>query len=272
MNTRRWPDMRVRHPLPRHHSHTGGSVEVSADVDCALTLVTVRGSWSNALRRDVFVCLKKALGEHPTGLVVDLSALDDPHASGLTTWLTMSQVAGAMQPPVRIVACLPSATVLADRLHRLGGANFLPTFETVAEARAACLAGVPATDRVRLQLPPDPDTPALARNLVTEACGAWRLPDVLYPGRLVMSELAANAVEHARTQITVVVSRRGNGLHLVVRDRDPRLPRIIEPPTPPVDRWEVRGMGLRAVQAASAGWGALPCAEGKMVWATIRPR
>ena len=107
----------------------------------------------------------------------------------------------------------------------------------------------------------------------SEACAAWRLPAVLYPARLVMSELAANGVEHSGGPIGVVVARRGPALHLVVADRDPRLPHVIElAEAPPTRLWETRGQGLRTVRAAAAAWGALPTAEGKLVWATVRPR
>ena len=32
---------------------------------------------------------------------------------------------------------------------------------------------------------------------------------------------------------------------------------------------EQRGTGLRLVQATATAWGAMPCAVGKVVWATI---
>ncbi|WP_250038055.1 ATP-binding protein [Paractinoplanes maris] len=266
--------MGSRHSLGRHTARDdGGSVLVTADTDNAITVVAVRGVWGTALRRDTFVAVRKALGQHPSALILDLCELNDRHAAGAATWLTVSRVAGAMEPPVRVAACLPPRAALHGRLVRMGGPFFLPLFPDLAGAFAAVAAGGPITDRLRLALPRHPDTPALARNLVTDACGAWNLPEVLYRGRLVMSELAGNAVEHARTPITAIVVRRGAGLHLTVCDGDPCLPRMIDQTRePPGSLWDVRGQGLRTVQAASAAWGALPTREGKMVWATIRPR
>ncbi|MEV4343764.1 ATP-binding protein [Actinoplanes sp. NPDC049596] len=262
-----------RHPFARRIRTHDSGVAVTAEVDNAVTTVTVRGSWGRALSRDAFLALKRSLSGHPDAVIIDLCDLDDPHAASALTWITARRVADAMEPPVHVVACVPPGGVLADRLERLGAAYFLPTYPSHGLARAAVAAGRPLTDQRRLALPPEPDTPALARNLVTDACAAWRVPGgVLYPARLVMSELAGNAVEHARTPIVVVVLRRDDGLHLVVNDRDPRLPTLLPiPKEPPGDLWNTRGQGLRTVQAASAAWGALPTAEGKMVWATVFP-
>ncbi|MGK5682048.1 ATP-binding protein [Actinoplanes sp. URMC 104] len=245
---------------------------VTADWDTAVTVVTVRGPWGNPLRQETFTAIKKVLSEHPAAMIVDLCDLRDVRAVSVPTWLTVSQVAASMEPPVRAVGCLPRGSALGNRLDRLGARNFLPLFDDLAGAEAAVAAGGPVTDRLRIDLAPHPDSPALARNLVTEACGAWGLPEVLYPARLVMSELAANAVEHARTAFTALVLRRGAGVHLIVSDREPRMPRLVEAPhDPPGNLWDVRGQGLRTVQAAAAGWGALPTRDGKMVWATVRP-
>lgn len=264
--------MRVRHPFGRR-AVSPGAVTVTAEPDTSAAVVAVRGSWNRTLSKDAFLALKRCLSAQPEAVLIDLSGLADPHAASAATWMTAHRVGDAMSPPVQVVACLPPNAVLADRLGRLGAASLLPIFGTVAQARSALADRSPLTDRVRLVLPPDPDTPALARNLVTEACAAWRLPDVLHPGRLVMSELAGNAVEHARTPVTVVVTRRDSGLHLAVCDRDPTLPRLIAPPTaPPGNLWETRGQGLRTVRAAAASWGAMPTADGKIVWATVQPR
>jgi anti-sigma regulatory factor (Ser/Thr protein kinase) len=130
----------------------------------------------------------------------------------------------------------------------------------------------PGAEQLALTLAPDPDAPALARNLVGDACRAWRLPDLLHPGRLVMSELVTNAVEHARSTIRVELSRRVSGLRIAVSDASPVLPHLIDLAPPrrglPLDE---RGRGLRTVQAVATAWGAMPTANGKVVWATLRP-
>jgi len=120
-------------------------------------------------------------------------------------------------------------------------------------------------------LAPAPDTASLARTLVADACAAWHLRELLHPARWVMSELVLNAVEHAGTDLVVTITRCGNGLHLAVSDGDPRPPRLRTPARvrrgAPLDE---RGRGLRVVQAAAAGWGAVRTPTGKVVWAVIR--
>lgn len=263
--------MRARHPFGRRDDHSPGVVTVTAEVDIAVTTVAVCGRWNALLRRDAFLALRKSLSEHPAALMVDLTALADHQAVSVPTWMTARRVGDAMAPPVRVVSIIRPETALAERLERLGAAYFLPTFATEAEARIALADGRPLTDRARLLLPPRPDSPGLARNLVTETCAAWQLPRILYRGHLVISELVANAVVHARSPISVVVTRRGPGLHLAVCDRDPRLPRIIEERPDHLRRpGETSGRGLRIVAGAASAWGALPTRDGKVVWATIR--
>jgi anti-sigma regulatory factor (Ser/Thr protein kinase) len=85
-----------------------------------------------------------------------------------------------------------------------------------------------------------------------------------------MSELAGNAVEHARTEFVVTVSRDGAALHLAVRDGAAQYPRLIEPA--PLDQraqMSDRGRGLLLVHAVAAAWGAMPARGGKVVWATV---
>ena len=123
----------------------------------------------------------------------------------------------------------------------------------------------------RLWLAPEADSPSLSRALVADACHAWGLPGLLHPARLVMSELALNAVEHAGTDFVVTVNRCRSGLHLSVADGDRRLPRW-RPPRParagaPLDE---RGRGIRTVDATAWVWGVLPTATGKVVWAVLR--
>ncbi|MCA2213860.1 ATP-binding protein [Jidongwangia harbinensis] len=147
------------------------------------------------------------------------------------------------------------------------------TAERAAENALAQLAADIRSDRrpLVLHLPSAPESASLARNLVGDACWRWNRPDLLHPARLMMSELVSNAVEHAGSEITVVVSRHGDGLHLAVSDGQPRLPRLRRPSAPhrgrPLDE---RGFGLRTIQAVATDWGAAATPTGKVVWASLR--
>lgn len=80
---------------------------------------------------------------------------------------------------------------------------------------------------------------------------------------LVVSELAGNAVEHARTPLTVALGCDGARVQVWVRDHSP------EPPVLRSTEDDARrGWGLRTI-AELATWGWEPHAGGKTVWATI---
>ena len=160
---------------------------------------------------------------------------------------------------------------LAVRLNRLGTKRFLPLYDTLPQARTAVASGLPLTDQLQQALPPDPRSAKQARLMVAEACRAWNLVHLLYPAQLVVSELAANAIQHAGTDMLVTVSRRGGGLNIAVRDGNPQLPRLRRSAAVENSLGE-GGRGLQIVQNAAAGWGALPTHErdGKVVWATLR--
>ncbi len=143
--------------------------------------------------------MHKSLNEHPAALIIDLQGVADPHALSVTTWVTVARSGEIMDQPVRVVACVPAVTALADRLHRVGAARVLPIFCTLARARAAAAEWLPWTGRLTVQLAPHDSAAAVARAVLTDACTAWQMPDLRDRGRLVVSELVANAVEHAGT-------------------------------------------------------------------------
>jgi anti-sigma regulatory factor (Ser/Thr protein kinase) len=248
-------------------------VAVTADVDGAVIDITVRGAWHPRLGATVALEIGRCLAESPTTIVVDVTGVTDPAADSVPVWLSATQAAAAADPPARLALCLPAESALATRLDRIGAQRYLSLFGSPAAARAALTGSRPLADVVRRRLPPSPCSPSVARNLVGGACEAWNLGAVLHPGRAVLSELVANAVEHARTEIEVSISRRGSALHLAVRDRNPSLPRIIRlRPVEPGRPLDERGHGLRVVHSESVAWGAIPSVVGKVVWATVRDR
>ncbi len=246
---------------------------VTSDVDGSVIDIAVRGDWHPGLGAAVSLEIGRCLAESPAAIVIDVADVVDPAADSVPVWLSATQAAAAADPPARLALCLPAGSALAIRLGRIGAQRYLPTFGSPAEARESLIGSRPLTDVVRLRLPPSPVSPGVARNLVGGACQAWNLSALLHPGRAVLSELVANAVEHARTEMEVSISRRGSALHLAVRDRDPTPPRIIE--LRPVEAGlplDERGHGLRVVHADSVAWGAIPSVGGKVVWATVRDR
>jgi hypothetical protein len=250
----------------------GAGVDVELNVDSSLLTLAVHGTWGRRLSQDTYTAVRKCLSEHPAALLIDLLALADPHADSAPTWVTARRLGVPMMPPVEVMVCVPEDTRLANRLQRLGAGRVLPMYHSMPRARAAVTEQLPLTGRFELRLDPNRESAAAARGVLTNVCAAWRMTELQDRARLVVSELVLNAAEHARTAITVMVSRRADGLHLAVRDGDPRLPRLPEGfPVLADPRESPRGSGLHVVHAAATLWGAIPAADGKVVWATIRP-
>jgi anti-sigma regulatory factor (Ser/Thr protein kinase) len=87
---------------------------------------------------------------------------------------------------------------------------------------------------------------------------------VLDDARIVITELAANAVAHARSPFTVSIQGGSTSVRILVRDRSHVLPamrdRSLTAPS---------GRGLRLVGALAMRWGVDRLPDGKVVWAEL---
>jgi anti-sigma regulatory factor (Ser/Thr protein kinase) len=118
---------------------------------------------------------------------------------------------------------------------------------------------------VRWSFSPEPTVPGNARQRLAYVLAGWgvnsdRADDAL----LVVNELLANAVEHARTPLILTVSCTGTALRVEVRDES-----VAEPRLQPVDLQAPRGRGLQFVDALTRRWSWTADASGKTVWAEI---
>jgi hypothetical protein len=120
---------------------------------------------------------------------------------------------------------------------------------------------------VNQPLAPVPESIIVGRWIAERACRQGRLTGVLRAVRQVVTELLANAVQHAGTNIVLTVSYREPWLMVAVRDACPVLPRRVLP-----SRRNPCGRGLLLVEAFAHAWGAAPAGNGKVVWATIAAR
>ncbi|MFI0827327.1 ATP-binding protein [Streptomyces roseolus] len=115
----------------------------------------------------------------------------------------------------------------------------------------------------------DPDSVAVARRLVVAVLARWEMSeDAVERAELVVSELATNAIQHARmraSSIRVAVSRvEDDHVQVAVTDLDPRP--LIRRQAGPYDEG---GRGLDLVAALSARWGCDYRPWGKRVWAEL---
>jgi anti-sigma regulatory factor (Ser/Thr protein kinase) len=104
----------------------------------------------------------------------------------------------------------------------------------------------------------------IRRQLRTQLA-AWGVPsEAADDALLVVEELVANALDHARSPFDVVVRLADGALHVAVHDRSTRVPHI-----QPFDPHAVRGRGLQLVASLSRRWGCEPRVDGKTVWAEL---
>jgi anti-sigma regulatory factor (Ser/Thr protein kinase) len=112
--------------------------------------------------------------------------------------------------------------------------------------------------------PPDPESITAARRFVLAAMGAATrdLRDVV---SVLVSELAMNAVQHARTpfEVTVEVTRRTLRVEVTDSGGGTAQARPLPPAT------SLHGRGLFIVDQLSDAWGATSLGAGKSVWFTI---
>jgi anti-anti-sigma regulatory factor len=244
------------------------NVGYTSEVDDAVIDVRVSGRWGNRTAVDLAHGLRKCLAECPRAIVVDLQDLVDPAGSAAPVLLAAQHAAARTDPPVHLMLCA-ATDGLARVLKARGLTRSLPTYPTSAAAHAAVAAGCVRPAHRRAELLAVDASIAEARNLAGQLCADWNLLHLCDSARLIASEFATNAVRHAGTPFTFVVSRRGRLLHLAARDQDPRLPPVHEGSTPVFDPLAEHGRGLLLVAVHATAWGAMRCRAGKVVWATL---
>jgi hypothetical protein len=110
------------------------------------------------------------------------------------------------------------------------------------------------------------DAPAVARHFAVGALRDWGAGDLVDDAALVVTELAANAIVHARSGFTIVLSARGDLVQISVRDATP---------LPGAERGAAlvpaRLHGLGVVDALASSWGVASLGSaGKTVWVELR--
>jgi len=105
------------------------------------------------------------------------------------------------------------------------------------------------------------EAPAAARHFTVATLAAWGAADFADDAALVVTELAANAIVHAHSAFTVILSALDDLLRISVRDATP------------LGRNELRAVplhGLWAVDAMASRWGVEPLGvAGKTVWVDL---
>jgi hypothetical protein len=107
------------------------------------------------------------------------------------------------------------------------------------------------------------DGPRAARRFVAETLRGWGKDELIPDALLVVTELATNAVVHARSDFVVVVSPAGESVRIAVRDASAVVP------TRRASSLGISGRGLELVNALASSWDVEMLPEGKEVWAEL---
>jgi anti-sigma regulatory factor (Ser/Thr protein kinase) len=118
-------------------------------------------------------------------------------------------------------------------------------------------------DDRRLELPPLPTSPRVAREFVAGVVVGWGLDHLADAARLLTSELVTNAVLHARTSLTVRVDRdeERQVVRVSVLDHSEVRPRRRH-----YSPMSTTGRGLVMVRGAARDYGVDSAESGKAVW------
>jgi anti-sigma regulatory factor (Ser/Thr protein kinase) len=102
------------------------------------------------------------------------------------------------------------------------------------------------------------------RTFVADVLRSWEADDVADSAQIIASELATNAVVHARSPFRLSIARRPDAIEIAVRDAS-TAPAELRP----IDAGRVGGRGLVLIAELSKSWGTHDETDGKTVWAEL---
>ena len=116
-----------------------------------------------------------------------------------------------------------------------------------------------------IELPAEASSASRARSFVGVHLVEHDLQHLADDVKLVVSELATNAITHAVTPFTVTLAGVEQSAHVKVRDGSPRAP-VLGTGTP----YDTAGRGIAIVDLLSRDWGVVTHGDGgKTVWAAF---
>lgn len=226
--------------------------------------VRVAGELSVSTAPELRTTVLNCVAEDPIAVVLDLNGMIATGPAALTLFPALQRQGGS-EAPVPLLLHMDAVRPLREALDKF---RSLAVFDSRPAALSALRGGVAAPYRVLQYLPGEPASAAAARAFVVEQCRRWGLVEAGNIARVVANELVTNAIRHARTDLTVTMTRGRRYLTICVRDRSSQAPRT---PTgmPDGTGGAAGGRGLALVGMLAAGWGTFLNADGKAVWADV---
>jgi anti-sigma regulatory factor (Ser/Thr protein kinase) len=167
------------------------------------------------------------------------------------------------------LACeLPFALVCAYPSEAVQGQEHADALHEVCHLHTAVVDSEPHVPSPKLcaHYAPEREAPAAARHFVAEVLERWgHSRALLEDAKLVVSELASNAVVHARSPFSVEIRPHGAAVRVAVLDASRERPTVRD------NDMAASGRGMRLVDMIAAKWGVELAGEGKTVWAELQP-
>lgn len=160
--------------------------------------------------------------------------------------------------PFSLVCAYPTGLVVADE-HADAFVRVCRLHSAVVDPAAP---GVHAA--VHEHFPQTRVAPGEARRFVAQTLREWGRLDLVDDASLVVTELATNAVLHARSEFEVTLARIGGVVRISVQDGSCTAPVVRQ-----ADPSATSGRGMFLVAALTTRWGCDLGPDGKLVWAEL---
>ena len=166
---------------------------------------------------------------------------------------------------------LPFSLYCSYRSEAVSADQHVDAFREICRLHSAVVAAPsgarPADDLpagLSRTFPADPEAPGHARRFVVAALRSWADEELVGDAALVVTELATNAILHARSAFTVTLTSRSGTVEIAVEDASP-----LEPVGQVAAEASLSGRGLAIIAALARRWGTASTAAGKRVWAEL---
>lgn len=163
------------------------------------------------------------------------------------------------------VLCAYQTSILSAETFERDVAAIRDVHTATLEPIPTCAGGIVASE-ARRAIDWSDAAPTTARAFSLETLARWGHEELAPEVASIVTELVTNAVIHARTDVEVSLSLTDSTLRISVRDRSHALPAPASP-----DHSSTSGRGMLIVAEMASRWGIEPSADGKIVWAELKP-